>query len=337
MKRLLTLALAAATLAASPVQATEPVMLRFAYPAPPGGFANVWGFTPWSQEVAAASGGTVDIKIFPGAAIADFSKVYDRVVNGVADLGFGLFGPVSTEFPKTMVTSLPFEANNVEEASLAVWRLYEKGVVADEFTRVKPLVMFNFPDNGFHMRKPIKTMADVQGMKLSVGTRILGEIVERLGGTPIALPPSEYYSTNQRGLVDGSSTSWPAMAPFKLHEVTQHHLDLPLGPSPAYVVMHKESYEKLPAAGQKAVDSLSGEAFTRRMAKLSERMDAEGRDAVRAMPNHTVSRLDPAEEKRWAERVAPVTENWVKATPNGAAVLAAYRAEILRAREELNR
>ena len=38
-----------------------------------------------------------------------------------------------------------------------------------------------------------------------------------------------------------------------------------------------------------------------------------------------------------SERVAPVTENWVKATPNGAAVLAAYRAEIVRAREELKK
>jgi TRAP-type C4-dicarboxylate transport system substrate-binding protein len=336
VKKLLLLAMAAACFAA-PTQAADPVMLRFAYPAPPGGYANVWGFTPWSQEVGAASNGAIEIKIFAGAAIADFSKVYDRVVNGVADMGFGLFGPVSTEFPKSMVTSLPFEAANVEEASLAVWRLYEKGVISDEFARVKLLCLFNFPDNGFHTRKPIKTMADVQGMKFSVGTRILGEIVERLGGTPVALPPSEYYSTNQRGLVDGSSTSWPAMAPFKLHEVTQHHLDLPLGPSPAFVVMHKESYAKLPEAGRKALDPLSGEPFSRRMAKLSERMDAEGRDAVRAMPNHTVGRLDPAEEKRWAERVAPVTENWVKATPNGAAVLAAYRAEISRAREELKR
>jgi hypothetical protein len=86
---------------------------------------------------------------------------------------------------------------------------------------------------------------------------------------------------------------------------------------------------------QKAVDSLSGEGFTRRMAKLSQRMDTEGREAVAAMPNQHISRLDPAEEKRWAQLVAPVTEGWVKSTPNGSAVLAAYRAEIVKAREEL--
>jgi TRAP-type C4-dicarboxylate transport system substrate-binding protein len=337
MKRLLTLAFAAATLAASPAQAADPIVLRFAYPAPPQGPANLWGFTPWSQEILAATNGMIDIKIFPGGSIADFNKVYDRVINGIADFGYGVFGPVSTEFPKTMVASLPFEATNVEEAALALWRIYEKGLISDEYTRVRLLCLFNFSDNGIHARKPIKTMADLAGMKLSVGTRALGEIMERLGATPINMPPSDYYSANQRGLIDGSATSWPAIAPFKLHEVTSHHLDVALGQAPAFTMMNKESYAKLPEAGQKAIDKVSFEHFTRRMAAASQRMDTEGRAAVVAMPNQTINKLDPAEEKRWAERVTPVTEGWVKATPNGAAILAAYRAEVLRARPEFKK
>jgi hypothetical protein len=73
------------------------------------------------------------------------------------------------------------------------------------------------------------------------------------------------------------------------------------------------------------------------MAKLSQRTEIEGRDTVAALPNQHISRLDPAEEKRWAERVAPVTEAWIRTTPNGAAVLAAYREEIVKARAELAR
>jgi TRAP-type C4-dicarboxylate transport system substrate-binding protein len=337
MKTILTLALAAVAVAAAPAptHAADPIVLRFAYPAPPQGPANQWGFTPWAQEVLAASNGTVEVKIFPGGSIADFNKVYDRVLNGVADIGYGIFGPVSTEFPKAMVASLPFEATNVEEAALALWRLYDKGVIADELGRVKPLALFNFSDTGLHTRKPIKTMADVQGLKLSVGTRALGEMMERLGATPIQLPPSEYYSSNQRGLIDGSATSWPALLPFKLQEVTNFHLDVGFGQAPAFVVMNKESFAKLPEAGRKAIDSLSGESFTRRMAGAAMRMETEFRAAVAAMPNQTISKLDPAEEKRWAQRVAPVTEHWIKTTPNGAAVLAAYRAEIVKARAEL--
>jgi TRAP-type C4-dicarboxylate transport system substrate-binding protein len=329
MSKLIRRASVTALLVLLPVVASaEPVTLRFAYPAPPQTASNALGFTPWAQEVAAASGGAIEIKIFPGAAIADYNKVYDRVVNGVADIGYGVVGPVSTEFPKTMVNALPFEAKTLVEAGVALWRIYEKGVIADEYGRVRLLCVFDFPDNGLHTRKPIKTMADVQGMKLSVGTRMLGEIVERLGGTPIQLQPSDYYSGNQRGVVDGSATSWPAFAPFKLAEVTTHHLEVELGPAPAFTVMNKDSYAKLPEAGRKALDQLSGEGFSRRMIDTSLRSDTENRDATAAKSGQTISRLDPAEEKRWRERLAPVTEAWVKATPNGAAVLAAYRAEI---------
>jgi hypothetical protein len=38
--------------------------------------------------------------------------------------------------------------------------------------------------------------------------------------------------------------------------------------------------------------------------------------------------LTPAQFARWKQRVAPVTDNWVKANPGASKVLAAYRAEL---------
>jgi hypothetical protein len=59
--------------------------------------------------------------------------------------------------------------------------------------------------------------------------------------------------------------------------------------------------------------------------------------AFAALPNQHINRLDPAEERRWAQQVAPTSEAWVRTTPNGAAVLAAYRAAVLEARAGLAR
>jgi TRAP-type C4-dicarboxylate transport system substrate-binding protein len=329
MKTVLALTVALAFLApAAPAHSADPVMLRFAYPAPPNGRANEWGFTPWVNEVAATSGGTVEIKIFPGVALGDYRNVYDRTINAVIDIAYGIFGPISSDFPKSMVTTLPFEAKNVGEASLALWRLYAKGVTADEYSRIKLLCLWDFSDSGFHTKRPIKVAADIKGMKLSVGTKVLGEIVEKLGGTPIQLQPSDYFQGIQRGTVEGATTAWPAVYPFKLQEVTNYHLDAPLGPAPAYVVMNKASFAKLPEAGRKAIDQLSGEHFTRRMADAAQRMDTEGRDRVLAMPGQHVTTLDPAEAARWKQLLTPITEQWVKDTPNGASELAAYRAEL---------
>jgi len=99
-------------------------------------------------------------------------------------------------------------------------------------------------------------------------------------------------------MVEGLTTSWPAVFPFKLQEVTTFHLDAPLGPAPAFVVMNKDSFARLPDAGKQAIEKLSGEHFVRRMASASDRMDREGRDNVVKMPGQTVAKLDPAEGER---------------------------------------
>ncbi len=38
--------------------------------------------------------------------------------------------------------------------------------------------------------------------------------------------------------------------------------------------------------------------------------------------------LSPDEAKRWKAKLAPITAEWEKRTPNGPAVLTAYRAEL---------
>ena len=43
-------------------------------------------------------------------------------------------------------------------------------------------------------------------------------------------------------------------------------------------------------------------------------------------------KLVPAEQARWKQRIQPLIDEWVAATPNGAAVLAASREEIAKLR-----
>jgi hypothetical protein len=53
---------------------------------------------------------------------------------------------------------------------------------------------------------------------------------------------------------------------------------------------------------------------------------------LKNMPDHKVYRFSPAEEAQVKQRLAPITEEWLKATPTGAVVLAAYRAELAKLR-----
>jgi TRAP-type C4-dicarboxylate transport system substrate-binding protein len=322
----------AATLVASAAPSAEPIQLKFADPIPPTGFLHTQVFVPWTEEVNAAAAGVIEVKLFPGPAIANLGNVYDRTINGVADIAWGNFAPVTTQFPRTNVATLPFEARTGAEASLGMWRLFESGVITPEFHQVKVLALTTFPGIYLRTRKPILTMADLKGMKITAEGRVTTQSLENLGATPVHMSVGELYQSLSRGTVDGAAIAWPAVPVFKLFEVTSHHLEVALGNDSGYVIMNKESYARLPQRGRDVIDRFSGEALTRRLMTVIDSAIATARGRTEAMPGQVIAKLAPDEEARWAARVAPAIEGWTRSTPDGAAVLAAFREEVRKIR-----
>ncbi len=327
--RLIRAALVAAVASSMPLCAqAAPAVLRLAVTTSPQSKINTWGLTPWANDVNKAGGGAVEVKVFAGTSIASNVNVYERILSGVADAGFGIFGPFAGIFKKVNVAGLPFLAHDCLESTMALWQLYHSGLIADEFSKVKVLALFTFPAAAINTNKPIRTAEDLAGMKIASSDRIMSELVSALGATPVTMAPPEFYQALNRGTVSGAAVGWTAIMTFRLDDVTHYHLETDSGQSPAFVLMNKRSYARLPAAGKKAIDQYSGEVFFRRMGELTVRQTALGRKLTEAKPNQHISALSPAEAARWTKLGEPVVRRWLEATPDGARVLAAYRKAI---------
>jgi TRAP-type C4-dicarboxylate transport system substrate-binding protein len=308
--------------------AAEPVQLKFGFPSPPTSWTNTMGATPWIKQVEGDVPGAVEIKLYPGGSIATFRTVYDRLLNGVVDVCFGTFGEIGDQFPRTSVWSLPFEAERSSIAGLAVWRLLEAGVIAEEYGKVKPLAVLGFGTTGIHANQPIAKVEDMQGLKIIALSRASGEGVTLSGAAPVTMTPAEIYQSLQRGLAIGVSFTWPGVDTFKIGEVTKYHVNVPFGMGGGYYFMNKDSYAKLPQEARAAVDRRSGRVFAEMMAKAVDTVDEESIKRVMSLPNQTHFKLDETAQARWKARLAPMAETWVKATPDGQKVLAAFRAEL---------
>ena len=171
--------------------ADEPMQLRYGDPGPPDASIHTQLVAPWADKVNKESDGTLSVKVFAGYSLVNMLNTMDRVANGVADLAFCILGPVSSQFPKTLVATLPFEAENAHEAGLALQRLYDKGIIADEWKKVKPVAFGVFANTSYHTVPAVKTQADLKGLKISVQGRLASQTLEALGGTPISLPINE--------------------------------------------------------------------------------------------------------------------------------------------------
>jgi TRAP-type C4-dicarboxylate transport system substrate-binding protein len=96
--------------------------------------------------------------------------------------------------------------------------------------------------------------------------------------------------------------------------------------------MNKDSFAKLPEKAQAAIDRFSGEPLTKTLGAAADSVDAADRAKNMAQSGHMEKKLTPDETNRLRTVFKPILDEWVAATPDGARVLAAYRAEIERIR-----
>lgn len=313
----------ALVVAAAPV-AAEPIVLKLSSPAPPRSFLHTGVFTPWAEEVTKASEGTLKVETYYGGTLGNFGVNYDRVVDGVADIGFILTAFAAGRFKQHDVASLPFEAKTSTAASTALWKLYEKGVTAAEFDAVKPLALWTFPNSAIHSKAPVRTLDDLKGRKIVASNVIAGKMVVGLGATPVTFRPDETYQALSRGIADGALMPFTGMATFKINEVTKHHLDAALGSDTALLFMTKRRYDSLPAKAKQAIDKFSHLTLSQR---LGNRTDEEWQQR-RALVKDRIVTLSAEEETRWKTAVSHVANEWAKETRDGARVLEVFRSEI---------
>jgi TRAP-type C4-dicarboxylate transport system substrate-binding protein len=308
---------------------SQPVELRFAAPAPPQSPIVSRGIAEWTKLVTADAGNTLTFRVMAGPTLATFENVYDRVLKGVADIGFGTGSTVAGQFRRSEVATLPFEAEGPVEVAVTLWRSTQRGLTAEDYAAVKPLALFSFPVNLLHTRTVrIRGIGDVKGKKIGGAGKMSGDIIAALGAAPITLAPPEVYQSLSSGLIDGVMIAWTAVDSFKLHEVAKNHYTVPLTSSTAYIVMNKASFERLPPQARTAIDKHSGETFSRRMGNIVESLDNAAKYSVRNMPGHNFDEPTAADLALWKKQIDTVSAAWVKSTPNGAAILSGYREEV---------
>ena len=318
-KKLVGTALAGALLATPALAA--PITLKFNSPAPPPSFLHNNVFRPWIAKVEKASKGTLKIQLFVGGTLGNFKVNYDRVVDGVADIGFILNAFTGGKFKKLDVAELPFQSKNSTEAAYSLWKLYASGIANDEFDKVKPLAIWTFPNAALHTKKKITSLADLKGMRIATSNVSTSQIVKLLGAVPVTFTPPDTYETIRRGIAGGALMPFTGMRIFKINEVTSHHLDEPLGAATALMFINKKKYDSLPPEAKAALDKYSYLPLSEITGKAT---DAYWNSA-RAMVAKSTNELSPEQEKKWEEVTKPVIADWVKKTPDGAKLLKLFQ------------
>lgn len=329
-------ALAAAMALGAPAHAATE--LKLGTFGPPQSFFYVEVVVPWLNAVNKDAGGAVAIKHYGNSVLGTAGTMYDSVMSGAADIGWALPHTAPGKFVKSTIIELPFGYDKGEHGAVAFWRLYAKGLIASDFEGVKLFGLTAWPAAAIQTKSAkIAKLEDLKGLKLRVAGKLQADTVLALGGTPVQVPVDQIFQAIDKGVIDGAWASATATVQFRLHEVTKNFLDVPLNGAGGMLVMSQANFAKLPAQARAAFDKQSGEATSRALGRSNDGEVVRVMGILAALgkrgKGNTVYTLPAAETERWKKVAEPVIAAWAQRTPNGAAILKAFRDEVAALRQ----
>lgn len=313
MKNMITLTLAALGIAglgalgyAAPAQAEE---LKFASFVPPQHTITASVIDKLADGVKAATNGALTIRNYPGGELgAGPVEQYVRVVQGAADMAWGLQGYTSSQFPKTMLVELPGVVKPGAHGYDMLWNAYDK-YLAPEYPGTKPLALWISEPNVIIMKdRQIRKPEDMAGLKIRVAGAVAADVVKALGATPVQMPIPQVYNALQTGLIDGIITGASAISDFKLSEVANSYtIGAPLGHISFFTVMNQAKYDSLPDDQKAAIDANSGRGLSKSAEDAWNARAQKTIGELKANPDKTVIELDDAGIEAFAKLTLPVS------------------------------
>jgi TRAP-type C4-dicarboxylate transport system substrate-binding protein len=287
----------------------------------------------WANDVEKATNGRVKFQMLPKHPSAP-PGTFDAVRDGLMDLSYVTASYTPARHILPLLPELPGGGDTAEVNSVAYSRIYWKHFhKVGEYNGVKLIGVFTHGPGQMFTKKPIKGMADIQGLKIRTGGGVAEAVGKALGTSAFVKPAPESYELLSSGVADGTFFPLESIVSFKLDTVIGQGTMFPGGMySSAFgFFMNQGKWDKLSKQDQDAIDKLSGEHLARFAGKSWDEADRKGLEAMKKAGVPVIN-ADAAFVAEVRKRSEPIIDDWVKKATakgvNGAAILAEVREEL---------
>jgi TRAP-type C4-dicarboxylate transport system substrate-binding protein len=268
---------------------------------------------PWAKRVEEASGGRLKFELYPSMQLGGAPPdLFDQAKDGVVDLIWTVLGYTPGRFPKSEVFELPFMVTKGEATSVAFQQYVEANSI-DEFAGVKLLCVHAHGPGLFHTKDPVTKLEDLAGMKIRGGSRIINDMLTRLGAEPVGMPVPQVPEALTTGVISGTTIPWEVTPSLKVAELVKNHTGF-AGTHGLYTqtfgfTMNLDRYNGLPDDLKAIIDQNSGVETARAFGQAMDAGDAVGLKIAQDLGNNIIT-LDEAETQRWKEASQATVDQW---------------------------
>lgn len=292
---------------------------------------------PWAKKVEKASKGKLKIQEFWSMQLGGKApQLLDQVKDGVVDIVWTLPGFTPGRMPRVEPFELPFVHKDPLSTTLALQDFQDK-YLGPDLQDYHPLLLHVHAGFLFQTKKPIRTMADLKGMKIRAASRAGVWLLNALGATGLGMPLNEIPPALSKGVIDGVLLPYEIAPAVKTQDLVSYFTTLS-GPQPRLgtnvftFLMNKKSYEKLPADLKKVIDDYSGRNIAKWAGENWAEIEKPGLRVVKSKKKNKFYTIPAPEVVKIRKAAEPVFKRWFdemqKIGVDGPKLLADARAMI---------
>jgi len=268
----------------------------------------------WMERVTELSGGKVKFQYFGAEQLGKLKDMLTLLQSGATDIAYVPPTFFEGKMPLSSVHSLPNMFNSSHVGGLAFYDTSMKSAIQKEDYQRNGIRLLwgtmTSTYNIFTSKKPIRTVADMKGMKLRSAGSYQDDAVRLLGAVPVDVPSPEAYQAIQLGTVDGAIFPTSAAQSYRIHEVSKYFtIGFDITSFYAPYSVNLRAWDRWPADVKAAFEKANAEANLR-MGKYFDDSNQELIDGY-AKSGVEIIKLPEAEQAKVKQTLEPLYGKWV--------------------------
>lgn len=259
---------------------------------------------PAPDAPAAVQRGSVDI-----ASI--LSSFADSLVPGSSSCGRAEYNPMQLRDPKHSSHG----AYEYWEDAFAKVGIYYFGASVSSYPQVQTVI---------YLGREISSLNDLKGLKIAATGGSNKAFIDSLGAVTIPVDFTDYFTSMERGTVDGYNIGIPGIQDFALTPVTKAMLDEPFSSNGGMWLMNMNKYNSLTQAQKDVINQAAIQAeiegadmFTRTVEQVKKDITDAGVKIIHLPAADSKAFYLAYRDNMWAEDIArwpdigPKLKNWL--------------------------
>ena len=207
------------------------------------------------EELSKATGGKHSIKIFGDSALGSEKDTVEQVKIGALDMVRVSSASFHGIVPESVIPSLPFLFRDIEHFRKTMYGPQgDKVLAAFDKAGFIGLALYESGARSVYAKKPIKTLADMKGLKIRVQpSDLMVGLVSALGASPTPMPFAEVYTGLKTGLLDAAENNYPSYDEAKHFESAPVYSETMHVMTPEVLVFSKKIWDTLTPEDQAAI------------------------------------------------------------------------------------